>query len=259
MVFQDWALFPHLTVAQNVAFGLDDDEATTRVDEVLEMVGMTGLRDRYPDSLSGGQMQRVALARALAPHPRLLLFDEPFSNLDTRMRIKVRSDIAALMREVGITSVFVTHDQEEAFVLGDRVSVMRDGAIVQSGTPTEIYHHPATPWVASFVGDANVLVGAATGWQAETPVGVVALAEPLHGPCRVVVRPEHLVLESGYDALVTATEFYGHDTSHRVTMGEITLQVRAIGAPCFAVGDRVSVSYRGPAAVAFPLDSEAAA
>ena len=148
LVFQDWALFPHLTAARNVAYGLTRGEVSAgRVEATLEMVGLGHLADRYPHQLSGGQAQRVALARALAPRPRVLLFDEPFSNLDTELRVKVRSDVAGLMREVGMTSIFVTHDQEEAFVLGDRVAVMRQGRVVQVGSPSEVYETPATPWV----------------------------------------------------------------------------------------------------------------
>ncbi len=255
MVFQDWALFPHLTVAENVAFGVaDEPHARRRVAETLEMVGLTDLADRYPEALSGGQMQRVALARALAPRPRVLLFDEPFSNLDVTLRNQVRSDIAELMREVGTTSVFVTHDQEEAFVLGDRVAVMRDGQIVQLGAPAEVYQYPATPWVATFVGDANLLEGEASDGRVRTVVGALPLSNEVTGRCRVVVRPEYLMIGNGYDGLVTGVEFYGHDTSYRVTMGAVTLTVRGMAAPRFGVGDRVSVTYGGPKVVAFAVD-----
>ena len=252
MVFQDWALFPHLTVARNVAFGLEKvDIGRGRVSETLELVGLSHLADRYPDELSGGQAQRVALARALAPRPRVLLFDEPFSNLDTGLRTRVRADVADLMREVGMTSVFVTHDQEESFVVGDRVAVMREGRIVQVGRPADIYRYPASPWVATFLGAANVLDGMATNGHATTAVGKVPLADSVRGPCRVVVRPEHLLVGQGDQGVVSSVEFYGHDTSYELALNGTTLLARVIAAPQFVPGDAVSVTYSGPEVVAF--------
>ncbi len=252
MVFQDWAVFPHLTVAKNVAYGLTEEQiAAGRVKETLEMVGMSAFADRHPDALSGGELQRVAVARALAPRPRLLLFDEPFSNLDTELRIKVRADIARLMREVHMTSVFVTHDQEEAFVLGDCVAVMRRGKIEQEGRPAEIYENPATPWLATFVGDANLLDATANGNVASTAIGDLRLIEPRQGACRVLVRPEHLLIGNGDDAVVSAVEFYGHDTAYEVMLDGTRLLARGIAAPRFATGDRVSVTYSGPDVVAY--------
>ncbi len=250
MVFQDWALFPHMTVARNVAFGLGKAERG-RVAEMLARVGLSGVADRYPGDLSGGQAQRVALARALAPRPRVLLFDEPFSNLDTELRAHVRSDVAALLAEVGITAVFVTHDQEEAFVVGDRVAVMREGRIVQVGTPSEVYEYPSSPWVATFVGAANVVAGVAAGGAAETVVGPVPIVAGIAGRCRVVIRPEHLMVGNGDDGVVEAVEFYGHDTAYDIALDGARLQVRGIAAPRFRPGDRVSVTYAGPRAAAF--------
>lgn len=252
LVFQDWALFPHLTVARNVAFGLDRSEIRSgRVQETLDLVSLTHVAERYPDELSGGQAQRVALARALAPRPRVLLFDEPFSNLDTGLRGKVRADVASLMREVGMTSIFVTHDQEESFVVGDRVAVMRRGAIVQTGRPDEVYQYPASPWVATFLGEANVLGGEAVNGHATTLVGKVSLSRPVRGPCRVVVRPEHLLVSEGDQAVVSAVEFYGHDTSYQLAVAGRTLTARALAAPRFVPGDRVSLAYEGPPVMAF--------
>ena len=252
MVFQDWALFPHLTVARNVAFGLDKAEISRgRVSETLELVGLTHLADRYPDELSGGQAQRVALARALAPRPRVLLFDEPFSNLDTGLRTQVRADVATLMREVGMTSVFVTHDQEESFVVGNRVAVMREGRIVQVGRPGDVYRHPASPWVATFLGEANLLNGVGTNGHAATAVGQVPLLDPVSGPCRVVIRPEHLVVGQGNQGVISAVEFYGHDTSYELAVDGARLLARVIAAPRFVPGDSVSVTYSGPEVVAF--------
>ncbi len=252
MVFQDWALFPHLTVAKNVAFGLDRTEISRgRTSEALELVGLTKLATRYPDELSGGQAQRVALARALAPRPRILLFDEPFSNLDAGLRARVRTEVASLMREVRMTSIFVTHDQEEAFVLGDRVAVMRRGRILQAGRPAEVYQYPASPWVATFLGAANVLDGMATNGHVSTLVGDVPLARPVRGPCQVIIRPEHLLVGNGNDGQVSSVEFYGHDTAYEMAFNGTKLVARVIAAPRFIPGDRVSVTYSGPEVMAF--------
>ena len=166
MVFQDWALFPHLTVIENIVFGLPREKRknlTNDVIELLDMAGIADLADRVPSSLSGGQKQRVALARALAPKPKVLLLDEPFSSLDTGLRLEVRSEVASLLRSLDVTSIFVTHDQDEAFSLGDQVAVMNDGKVVQQDTPSEIYRHPINRWVAGFVGKANTVIGLASG------------------------------------------------------------------------------------------------
>ena len=196
MVFQDWALFPHLSVARNVGFGLPrgDRRASPRIDQALELVGLGGLGDRMPATLSGGQQQRVALARAIAPRPSVLLLDEPFSNLDAALRVQVRTEIHQLLVELGITTVFVTHDQDEAFVLGDRVAVLSDGRVVQAGTPTELYQRPETRWVAGFVGDANFVPAVASGASATTAFGSVELAEPAEDgdAIEVMLRPEQL-------------------------------------------------------------------
>ena len=155
MVFQDYALFPHLTVGQNVSFGLGKlsrEEGRRRLSEVLELVRLGDLEDRYPHELSGGQQQRVALARTLAPKPVTLLLDEPFSNLDANMRVEMRQEVDAILRESGSTTVFVTHDREEAFAMADRVGVMQHGRMEQTDTPDALYHEPATPFVAQASG-----------------------------------------------------------------------------------------------------------
>jgi len=252
MVFQDWALFPHLTVEKNVAYGLTGDElARGRAREALAMVGLSDFGSRYPHDLSGGQAQRVAVARALAPRPRVLLLDEPFSNLDTEFRIKLRAEVASLMRGVGMTAVFVTHDQEEAFVVGDQVAVMRAGRIEQQGTPTELYEYPATPWLAGFVGEANLVPAIASGTTADTVFGTVRLRDAGSGPCLLVIRPEHLLIGNGDEGTVTGVEFYGHDTSYAVAFAGEDLEVRGMAAPRFQPGDAISLTYSGPEAVAF--------
>ena len=174
MVFQDYALFPHLTVSRNIAFGLGKmtaRERQLRLAEVLDLVSLTGLEDRYPHELSGGQQQRVALARTLAPRPVVVLLDEPFSNLDATMRIDVRRDVEIILRENRITTVFVTHDREEAFAMADRVAIMRSGRLDQIDTPEVLFHTPATPFVARMSGPCDFLSGEIGGDRALTELG----------------------------------------------------------------------------------------
>jgi iron(III) transport system ATP-binding protein len=254
MVFQDWALFPHLTVARNVAYGLPRaDRRGARVDAALEMVGLAGLGGRMPGTLSGGQQQRVALARSLAPEPAVLLLDEPFSNLDSALKVQVRSEVHRLLSELAVTAVFVTHDQEEAFMLGDEVAVMDRGRVMQQAPPTELYARPVSPWVATFVGEANLLDATATANVAATAVGEVPLAEPDDGPVRVLLRPEELRVEAGDDGVVESLEFYGHDTVYAVRLDAgANVRCRVGSVPRHQRGDRVAVRYTGPPAVAFP-------
>jgi sulfate/thiosulfate transport system ATP-binding protein len=182
-VFQHYALFRHMSVRENVAFGLSVRRESkraqrTRVDELLELVQLTGFAERYPDQLSGGQRQRVALARALAPQPKVLLLDEPFGALDARVRQELRRWLDALHRELGVTSLLVTHDQEEALELANEVVVMHHGRIHQIGSPDEVYNRPATPFVAGFVGSANVLHGPV--WDGHVHFGRSAVAGAHH-------------------------------------------------------------------------------
>ena len=258
MVFQEWALFPHMSVADNVGYGLNrSDRSGPMVSDALALVGLGDLGDRMPHTLSGGQQQRVALARALAPRPRVLLLDEPFSNLDTSLRLEVRTEVHRLLHELEITSVFVTHDQEEAFVLGDRVAVMNDGEIRQVGTPQEVYHRPADRWVAEFVGSVSVLRGQAIGGSVDTIVGPIAVDDALTGDVDVVVRPEHLALATNaatpaVTAEVELVEFYGHDAMVFVAIDGHRLQVRTGPMVDVKRGDRVGVQFVGGSASAFP-------
>ena len=263
MVFQDWSLFPHLTVAANVAFGLPRSErprnrvlprpASSRVHDLLDLVGIGELADRLPGSLSGGQQQRVALARALAPQPSVLLLDEPFSSLDTTLRVEVRAEVAALLRELEVTCVFVTHDQDEAFVLGDEVAVMRDGEVVQQAAPAVLYEQPADRWLAGFVGEADTLPGQADGDIAYTAMGPMKLQSPLHGKVDVLLRPEELALTEGDSGVVDHIEFFGHDTLYYVrSAGGGVLRCRATGAPRFGIGAGVDICHSGVRTVAFP-------
>ena len=256
MVFQDGALFPHLDVADNVAFGLrasaegDDRRARRRrVDELLELVDLAGLGDRLPDTLSGGQQQRVALARSLAPHPAVLLLDEPFSALDAGLRVQVRAEVARILREVGVTSIFVTHDQDEAFVLGDRVAVMRDGRIEQVATPDAVYRTPTTPWVARFVGEANFVEGRPSGeaGRVDTTLGRISVGgRDADRAVSVLVRPEQISLSDGDGAEITAVEYYGHDVRYELRLDDgSTLSARTLPDPLRRRGDRVAVAFDG--------------
>ena len=197
MVFQDYALFPHLDVAANVAYALGRRAAKDdpRVRDVLELVGLGALGARHPHELSGGQQQRVALARALAGTPDLVLLDEPFSGLDAALRARVRQEVRAILLAAGVTALFVTHDQEEALSLADRVAVMREGRIEQMGTPEEVYGRPASRWVAEFLGEADVLPGTVTdGWVECELARVPADPGLAAGDAEVLVRPESVAL-----------------------------------------------------------------
>ena len=206
MVFQNYALFPNMTVRRNIAFGLKiagktSAQVETRVDEMLDLIHMTEFAARYPHQLSGGQQQRVALARAIAIEPRALLLDEPLSALDAKIRVRLRDDIRDIQRKLGITTIYVTHDQEEALSISDRVAVMRDGLIEQIGAPFEIYNHPATPYVATFIGTLNVIPATAIDPAAGTvavdgqllKTGTSFDARP-GDELRLSVRPEALSL-----------------------------------------------------------------
>ena len=255
MVFQDWALFPHLDVAGNVGYGVPRRQRPAEVAKTLELVNLPGMQSRSPDTLSGGQQQRVALARALAPKPTVLLLDEPFSNLDAALRREVRTEVRELLRDAEMTAVFVTHDREEALVLGDRVAVMDAGRIVQTGSPAEVYQHPATPWVAAFVGAVSLYPAEADGDVAETDFGPIPLLEPAQGPVQVAVRPEDVDLRTGdgtAEHTVEHFEYRGADAMVTVANPSgVRLHARVSGTLSFALGDRVFPVYSGPPAAAF--------
>jgi iron(III) transport system ATP-binding protein len=214
MVFQEYALFPHLTVYDNIAFGLSGagHEKAQRVAEMLALVSLAHTAKRMPHELSGGQQQRIALARALAPHPDLLLLDEPFSNLDAMLRAQVRTEVRAILKRSGTTCVFVTHDQHEAFSLSDEVAVMIGGRVAQFGTPQTVYSTPASKQVAAFVGEANFVPGLANGLAVDCELGQLALLTPVRGEVDVLLRPEMLRLgEGGIVAQVRWREYLGLD------------------------------------------------
>jgi iron(III) transport system ATP-binding protein len=238
IVFQNYALWPHMTVEGNIAYGLRLQHVpaaaiTQRISAVLEQVGLTGLERRTPGQLSGGQQQRVAVARALVLNPRVLLLDEPLSNLDAKVRARLRSEIRRLQQDLRITTIYVTHDQEEAMVLSDRIAVMNAGMVLQIGTPVELYEHPASLFVADFIGTSNLLPGEAV----EARDGTVAVRTPagmVHGaavgaitpgmPVVVAIRPENVRLADGGVAetilpgTVALTQYLGSLIRYEVEM-----------------------------------------
>ncbi len=259
MVFQDYALFPHLNVSANVAFGLvkrdrDDRERLTK--QTLELVGLQHKAERYPHELSGGERQRVALARALAPEPQLVLLDEPFSSLDASLRAGLRREVELILREAEATALLVTHDQEEALSLADRLAVMRDGRLVQVGSPEQVYLQPSGRWAAQFVGDVNVVAGVAKGAAVETELGQFVLPERADGNVHVGIRPEQLQLRADDqgNAEVLEREFRGHDVLYRLRHESgRTVLVQLPSLELHEVGARVFVRP-APAAVAPVVD-----
>src|SRR5215212_7870558 len=264
MVFQSYALFPNMTVADNVAFGLKvarrpKEEIAQRVQEMLKLIGLPALGDRYPFQLSGGQQQRVALARALAPRPQVLLLDEPLSALDAKIRVSLREEIRALQRELGITTIYVTHDQEEALSMSDRIVVMNEGRVEQIGTPFEIYNLPRTRFVASFVGTLNILqarvLDVASGRVAvdDQEVLVAGLSGVRAGDgCVLALRPEAIRMEEaapGRNRLTGAIEevsFLGAVVRIRVRLAENSIKIDTFNNPGLKLPERgrpVTVSF----------------
>ncbi len=247
IVFQDYALFPHLSVLANVAFGLSrhsDEERASVTRRTLELVGLQHKEACHPHELSGGERQRVALARALAPGPQLVLLDEPFSSLDASLRGDLRREVELILRDAGATALLVTHDQEEALSVADRVAVMREGEIVQVGAPQEVYGRPANRWAAGFLGEVNILSGVGRGSGVETELGVFDVGAPIAGTAHVAVRPEQLLLRSDADgnAEVVAREFRGHDVLYRLRHeGGRTVLVQLPSLEFHEVGARVFV------------------
>jgi iron(III) transport system ATP-binding protein len=221
MVFQEYALFPHLTVAENIGFGVPRGDRVFRVSELLRLVGLAGYERRYPHELSGGQQQRVALARALAPRPSVVLLDEPWSNIDPLLRATMRDELAEILRAIDVTVLFVTHDREEAFSIADRIALMRDGRVLQSGAPEEVYFAPADRWLAEFVGASNFLSGEVEGNLVETLIGRFPV-ENANGArdVEVLIRPELLELrpDPAGAGEVVSREFRGHDVFYRIRL-----------------------------------------
>jgi iron(III) transport system ATP-binding protein len=245
VVFQDYALFPHMSVAENVGFGVARRVRRARVEAALELVGLGGYERRYPHELSGGQQQRVAVARALAPQPEIVLLDEPWSNIDPLRRQTMRDELAAILREAEVTTLFVTHDREEAFSLADRVALMVEGAIVQAGTPEEIYLTPSSRWSAEFAGPGNFLPGRVADGLVKTLVGSFPVANGVPAAeVDALIRPELLGLEPDPlgDAEVVGREFRGHDVLYRIRVDDgTTLVSQRPSTELVEIGTRVRV------------------
>ena len=250
MVFQQLALFPHLDVAGNIGYGLAGwkrDRRRARVVELLDLVGLAGYERRRPDELSGGQAQRVAVARALAPHPEVVVLDEPFSSLDVTLRAELRAEVRRILRAESATALLVTHDQDEALAMGDQVAVMLDGQVAQVGPPEVVYRGPAGAEVASFLGDANLFSGDLRAGVLETALGPVPLAGP-DGPVTLLVRPEDLELDEVTDGteagVVVEVEYYGHDQLVSVEVGRARVRARLQSHRRLGVGTRVRARVR---------------
>lgn len=224
MVFQDYALFPHLNVKENIAYGLNTprEQRDKVVDNMLKFVGLKGFSKRYPHQLSGGQQQRVALARALAPCPVVVLLDEPLSNLDTDMRIRMRGELLSILRESQTTTILVTHDQEEAFSMADHVAVMNNGRIEQKGTPEEIYHFPSTRFVANFVGQADFIDGVVEEKGIATEIGVFPNNKGYSKNTKVqlMIRPDDIsfVKDKNGEAVVESQQFKGSENLYTLKL-----------------------------------------
>ena len=250
LVFQSYALWPHMTVRQNIQYclankGFSKSEIPKRVEDSLSLVGLSGMEERYPSQLSGGQQQRVALARSISYHPKVLLLDEPLSNLDLKVRERVRGELRSLLKRIGITTVFVTHDQEEAFVISDRSILMNRGKIIQEGTPNEIYSEPQNEFVADFIGHANILKAKILDVNKEKQLARIQFPEAQMelmcefdgslppSPCLAVIRYNEIGLSMKMpelkDNLVRATvisrEYRGSVTDHKVKVGDAQLIV----------------------------------
>jgi putative spermidine/putrescine transport system ATP-binding protein len=260
MVFQAYSLFPHMTVRENVAFGLrlrriGKADRDRRAQEMLSLVGLSEQADRYANQISGGQQQRVALARALAIQPQVLLLDEPLSALDAKVRAQLRDEIRRIQLEVGITTLFVTHDQEEALAIADRVGVMQDGRIEQLGPPTEVYSRPATSFVAEFVGLTNRLAGEVRGGKVTVRGVTVPLVDPAvpDGRAIALVRPEAVSLAAGQAAVsgpltgtVIAVTFLGAVSRVTVALSDTTVmaQLATTEAAALTAGSQVTLAIR---------------
>ncbi len=262
MVFQSYALFPHYNVFDNVAYGLKlrklpADEITRKVTEILSLVELSGMEQRMTNQLSGGQQQRVALARALVVEPGVLLFDEPLSNLDAKLRVQMRTEIRKIQQKLGITAIYVTHDQSEAMSLSDQIILMKQGVIAQMGTPTEIYYHPVSEFVADFIGECNFLKGTVvSSTQNEAvisvnghPVSVETRRQPQPGSeAEIVLRPEAVTIASQGDlpCTVELSCFMGSYQNYHVRVGDTLVKITdncPINKPLFRVGDQAFLSF----------------
>jgi iron(III) transport system ATP-binding protein len=267
MVFQDYALFPHLSVGANIGFGLrrrSRSEVAAAVSELLDVVGLAGYASRYPHELSGGEQQRVALARALAPRPDLVLLDEPFSNLDIELRERLSTEVADILRRRRTAAILVTHDQHEAFALGELVGVMRDGKVMQWDTPYNLYHEPKTRFVADFIGQGVFVRGSWVGEESvETELGVLrgrrAIESPIGATVDVLLRPDDIIADDDgpISGMVAQKAFKGAETMYSLVLptGQTVLSLLPSHVD-LAVGEHVRVRVAAEHLVAFPVEDE---
>ena len=253
MVFQQAMLFPHLSIKENVKFGLKNKKfSDERVEEVLKLVDLIEMKDRHPHTLSGGEAQRIALARALAPNPEILLLDEPFANIDASLRASLRIDLRKILDKISLTTIFVTHDQEEAFVFGDKICIVNEGKVLQFDTPKNIYTQPNSKWIAEFLGQANLIAGKAKNKIVSTSIGEIPLRKKTLGKVNVMIRPENLELLPYGSWSIQSIEYYGHDTMYSLENDEKQLiKVRALQEPNYKIGNKVGIVYTGPPTVVF--------
>jgi putative spermidine/putrescine transport system ATP-binding protein len=265
MVFQSYALFPNMDVAQNIEYGLkirgaSAQDRRTRVAELVALTGIEGLEHRRIDQLSGGQRQRVALARAVAVRPSVLLLDEPLTALDAALRERLRTELNLLLRTLGITAIYVTHDQAEAMALGDRIVVMRKGAIAQVGAPRDIYFAPASRFVAEFVGAANIVEGAAGGGTLTLPGGRLSVDQGASGPVQAMIRPESIRIVAAQDAALTgevsSVSFVGDRQRLSISgAAERPIMADVPNVPVVNVGERVGLAIEPSAIRVLPKDA----
>ena len=263
MMFQDYALFPHLDVTANIAFGLlgrPRAETAATVVDLLSRIGLAGRGDAYPHMLSGGEQQRVALARAIAPRPAVLLMDEPFSNLDQRLRRGMRTATAGLLAATGAAALMVTHDPDDAMAVADRIALMRDGRLVQVGTPEEIWHRPIDRWTAAFFADLEELPAEVRRGRAETPLGSFAAPGAPDGPALVCLRRDAFDLaatEPEFVARVSSTRFVGEQRIVRLVVDGLDrpIETHVDARHPVAVGDRLGVAIDRSEAFVFPADA----
>lgn len=265
IVFQSYSLFPNMTVAENVGYGLrirrqPRAQIARRVAELLETVGLPETGLKHPHQISGGQQQRVALARAIAIEPRLLLLDEPLSALDAKVRLALRDEVRSLQRRLGIPTLMVTHDQDEAMTMADRVVCMNQGRVEQIGTPEELYTRPATPFVATFLGRMNVLEFQSAPRLAGRPLQVAGAAPGGSGVTRIYLRPEHIEIlataspdgaPNHFPARVDDLQFEGNITRYRMAVDDYRLEVEALGYPARQRGEQVVLRIPPDAVRAF--------
>lgn len=253
MVFQEFALFPHISVAENVGYGVRGSDRAQRVAEVLDLVGLADFGERFPHELSGGEQQRVALARALAPAPDVVLLDEPFSSLDAPQRESMRRELRKILKAARVTAVLVTHDQAEALAIADEVAVMREGRVLQSGQPDDIYTAPSSPWVAKFLGDAVLIDGSVRHGKVMTVLGPVTTTLADGASVQVMIRPEWIspTVNNGATNCVIDREFYGHDQRLEIEVdGGTIVEALVPTRRSIHVGDNVDIELID--AIVFP-------